>query len=79
MAAAATECSHGYDGLRGAATAVVRPLSSSPGRRRLCAYFDSQALTSASCMATFIMAKPRMPLPPGMGFTAEMSVMTSFH
>ena len=30
-------------------------------------------------MATFIMAKPRMPLPPGMGFAAEMSVMTSFH
>src|SRR5947209_6278850 len=47
-APAATACSDGYDGLGGAATSVVSDRSTSLGRGRLYAYFESQAATAAS-------------------------------
>src|SRR6187402_3955134 len=77
-APAATECSQGYEGLRGAATATVSELSISPGRRRLYAYLVSQAAIIASCSAMFIIAKARNPPPPGSGLLAETSTSTSF-
>jgi hypothetical protein len=52
-APAATECSHGKEGLRGTATATGSVTSRSLGRCRLWVFFESHATVRASSMATF--------------------------